>query len=213
MQQYRDFLSREGDNRGIEFWTAELESGLRTRAMMVESFIGSPEFEGVDRTRRAALLRLLPAHPRLRGCSTGSTAARGHLARRDLAAFASSPEFVNRYGSLTNSQFVDRVYATFSGARRIPRRSRSGPARSTRACDAGQVMLAFSGERRVPSVHLHRGVRDDAVRGNAAPPRPIPAVSTSGWGNSDSAIRPARSSTHSLLPTSIAGDSCHEAES
>ena len=147
MQQYRDFLSREGDNRGTEFWTAQLDAGTRTRASMVESFVGSPEFDGVIapvvRLYFAYFLRI-PDYPGLQYWigqnRTGATSI-----VNISQSFASSPEFTQRYGSLNNSQFVDRVYRNVLG--RAP--DSGGLAFWTQRLDSnqmtrGQVMLAFS---------------------------------------------------------------------
>ena len=146
MQQYRDFLSREGDNRGIEFWTAEMDLGARSRATMVETFIGSPEFEGVI----APVVRLYFAYflriPDYGGLQHWITQARAGATLPAISqAFASSPEFTNRYGALSNSQFVDRVYRNVLG--RAP--DSAGLAFWTGRLDSGamsrgQVMLAFS---------------------------------------------------------------------
>ena len=146
MQQYRDFLSREGDNGGIQFWTAQLEGGARTRAMMVESFISSPEFEGVI----APVVRLYFAYflriPDYNGLQHWINQARAGATLAGISQqFASSPEFSFRYGSLTNSQFVDRVYRNVLG--RAP--DAGGLSHWTGRLDSGamtrgQLMLAFS---------------------------------------------------------------------
>src|SRR5262249_27279374 len=45
MQQYRDFLGREGDAAGVTFWTNQLVAGTQTPAQMVETYFNSPEFQ------------------------------------------------------------------------------------------------------------------------------------------------------------------------
>ncbi|HUR59666.1 MAG TPA: M12 family metallo-peptidase, partial [Opitutaceae bacterium] len=46
-QQYRDFLAREPEADGLNFWAGALASGTQTRGAMVESFFNSAEFQGV----------------------------------------------------------------------------------------------------------------------------------------------------------------------
>ena len=45
MQQYRDFLGREGDAGGIAYWISMIGSGT-SRAAVTKSFFDSPEFQG-----------------------------------------------------------------------------------------------------------------------------------------------------------------------
>ena len=45
MQQYRDFLSREGDTFGIVYWTNNINTGM-SRAEVTKAFFDSPEFQG-----------------------------------------------------------------------------------------------------------------------------------------------------------------------
>jgi len=41
---YNAFLRRGGDLPGVQFWIGELDSGARTRASVLQSFVASPEF-------------------------------------------------------------------------------------------------------------------------------------------------------------------------
>jgi hypothetical protein len=46
MQMYRDFLTREGDAGGVDFWVGRIDRGERTRAQMAEEYVNSNEFQG-----------------------------------------------------------------------------------------------------------------------------------------------------------------------
>jgi photosystem II stability/assembly factor-like uncharacterized protein len=46
MQMYRDFLTREGDAGGINFWVGRINRGERSRAQMAEEYVNSQEFQG-----------------------------------------------------------------------------------------------------------------------------------------------------------------------
>ncbi len=115
MQQYRDFLGREGDAGGIASWVNYLNGG-GTRAAVTEGFFGSNEFQGtgspVVRLYFAYFLRI----PDYGGLTFWMNYFRaGHSLIEISNAFAGSAEFVNRYGALTNSQFVDLVYQNVLG--------------------------------------------------------------------------------------------------
>src|SRR4029077_20399803 len=46
MQQYRDFLGREGDSAGVAYWSGQLGGGAQDRSQMVETFFNSAELQG-----------------------------------------------------------------------------------------------------------------------------------------------------------------------
>ena len=111
MQQYLDFLGRDGDADGIAYWKGELDNGTLTRADCVNSFVFSDEFQAkvapVSRIYLAYFLRI----PDTGGLEfwineklTGKTIS-------DISdSFAASTEFQNTYGSLNNADFVNLVY-------------------------------------------------------------------------------------------------------
>ena len=145
MQQYRDFLGREGDTGGVDFWTQQLANGSQSRSQMAETFFNSAEFQGtgapVARLYYAYFLRI----PDYAGLNywIGQFRAGNSLASISNA-FASSAEFANRYGALTNSQFVTLVYNNVLG--RAP--DSAGLAYWTGQLDGGMtrgtMMLNFS---------------------------------------------------------------------
>jgi hypothetical protein len=134
MQQYRDFLAREGDAAGIAHWTSQLSIGAQSRAQMVETFVASAEFQGnispVARLYFAYFVRI-PDYDGLNfwiGFFKG-----GHSLQEISGHFAGSAEFVSTYGALTNGQFVQRVYENVLGRAPDAAASPSGPGASTRA--------------------------------------------------------------------------------
>ena len=145
MQQYRDFLAREGDVKGTEFWQGAVAGGM-PRATVIENFIHSPEFEGViapvTRLYFAYFLRI----PDYVGLDFWIRYRRAGNSLESISDFFSqSGEFQSRYGSLDNGQFVTLVYNNVLG--RAPDapgyafwKGRLDAAAMTR----GQVMLGFS---------------------------------------------------------------------
>jgi uncharacterized delta-60 repeat protein len=116
MQQYRDFLGREGDAGGVDFWTNQLSTGAQTRAQMAETFYNSPEFQG----QGAPVVRLYFAYflriPDYDGLQYWMGRFRSGDSLDGISnLFATSPEFVATYGSLDNAAFVDRVYRNVLG--------------------------------------------------------------------------------------------------
>jgi hypothetical protein len=144
MQQYRDFLGREGDAGGIAFWTGQV--GPMSRGQVIESFFDSPEFQGViapvARLYFAYFLRI-PDYPGL-NFWIGYYRA-GNSLDSISNFFAQSGEFQSRYGALDNGAFVNLVYQNVLG--RAP--DAGGFAFWKGQLDSGsmtrgQVMLGFS---------------------------------------------------------------------
>ena len=151
MQQYRDFLARESDEAGIDFWVGAMSppsgSGQAPvqRTAMIQTFLDSAEFGGtvapVARLYFAYFLRI----PDYGGLNFWIGR---HRSGDSLAAisdqFATSPEFVATYGSLDNAQFVQRVYSNV-----LARAPDSGGlafwvGQMNAGMTRGQMMLQFS---------------------------------------------------------------------
>lgn len=116
MQQYRDFLRREGDRGGIDYWTGQVRTGAITRESTIASFLAAPEFEG----RIAPVARLYFAYfrriPDVGGLLFWSDQSAAGVALADISqAFASSSEFQQTYGALTNADYVTQVYRNVLG--------------------------------------------------------------------------------------------------
>jgi uncharacterized protein DUF4214 len=145
MQQYRDYLSREGESAGIAYWTNQITSGLQTRAQVIDSFFNSPEFQTVTPVARlyfAYFLRI----PDYEGLLYWVNQSRSGVSLDSISqSFAQSPEFIARYGSLSNEAFVTLVYQNVLGRAPDP----EGFAYWTGLLNSGaytrgQVMLGFS---------------------------------------------------------------------
>ena len=111
MQQYLDFLGRDGDSDGITFWKGELDNGTLTRADCVNSFVFSEEFQAkvapVSRIYLAYFLRI----PDTGGLEFWINEKLAGKTISDISdSFAASTEFQNTYGSLNNADFVNLVY-------------------------------------------------------------------------------------------------------
>jgi len=145
MQQYRDYLGREGDAAGIVYWTNQITSGQQTRAQVIDGFFNSPEFQAVTPIARlyfAYFLRI----PDYGGLLYWVNQNRNGLSLDSISeSFAQSPEFIFRYGSLNNADFVTLVYQNVLGRAPDP----AGFAYWTGLLNSGaytrgQVMLGFS---------------------------------------------------------------------
>lgn len=152
-QLYRNVLGREGDRAGIDFWTNELVAG-RSRSEVVIEFAQSPEFVGQTGTVapqtsiEGSIYRLYLAYF-LRPADAGGFAFYTDQATtRSLTSisndFARSPEFVQRYGDLSDTEFLDLVYANV-----LSRTPDAGGYsfwldQMARGVSRGDVMLAFS---------------------------------------------------------------------
>jgi hypothetical protein len=146
MQQYRDFLAREGDAGGIAFWAERIATGASSRGQVIESFFDSPEFQGaiapVARLYFAYFLRI-PDYAGLDFWIGYYRAGNSLDAISDF--FAGSAEFQSRYGSLDNAGFVNLVYQNVLGRAPDPGgfafwKGQLDSGQRTR----GQVMLGFS---------------------------------------------------------------------
>jgi len=146
MQQYRDFLGREGEAGGIDFWSTQVANGTHPRANVIEFFLLSPEFRNfiapVARLYFAYFQRI-PDHGGLQFWIARYRT--GESLDGISSFFAQSAEFAGRYGALDNGQFVDRIYQNVLG--RAP--DAGGRAFWTAELDSGrrtrgQVMAGFS---------------------------------------------------------------------
>ena len=136
-QHYHDFLNREPDAAGLNFWTNNIEScgndavcRENKRVDTSAAFFLSIEFQEtgylVERAYRAAFNRrvligeFLPDTQRLgRGVVVGQPGWPERLEANKQTffdAFVARPEFTAAYGALTNAQFVDALNANTGGA-------------------------------------------------------------------------------------------------
>jgi uncharacterized delta-60 repeat protein len=112
MQQYRDFLNREGDTAGIEGWINLINNATYNRLQVIDAFLSSQEFAGfvapVVRLYFATFLRV----PDYAGLTFNAGLVRsGAVTVVQLADFfTASPEFQATYGALNDTQFVTLLY-------------------------------------------------------------------------------------------------------
>ena len=146
MQQYRDFLGREGDAAGITGWTSLVNAGTYTRAQAINAFFNSPEFNGfvapVVRLYFATFLRV-PDYGGLVG--NAALVRNGTVTLVQLADFfTASPEFATTYGALNNSQFVTLLYQNVLGRAPDAAGLNGWVSLLNGGTSRGQVLLGFS---------------------------------------------------------------------
>jgi hypothetical protein len=111
-QQYVDFLDREPDAGGFSGWVDALNGGL-TRANLIETFMDSEEFYFQGKFIARAYLGILTRDADYAGFRAWLEVLLDGMSREQIVQFfLESGEFQAKFGSnLTNSQFVDRMYA------------------------------------------------------------------------------------------------------
>lgn len=118
---YRNVLERDADADGLGVWSAALDSGDLDRGEVLLGFANSVEFVGSTGTfrpgERADLFRLYEATFLREPDEEGFRfwASRGLTFAQVADAFVTSPEFVQRYGQLSDREFVELVYANVLG--------------------------------------------------------------------------------------------------
>jgi len=114
---YRNVLKRQPDSAGLAHWLSVLAKG-GSRGEIIVGFSESPEFKTRSKKQvvqifeRGSIARLYRAYfnrkADVKGLHYWTGTGQGLLTTSD--AFAQSAEFVRKYGSLTNSQFIDLIY-------------------------------------------------------------------------------------------------------
>jgi hypothetical protein len=146
MQQYRDFLGREGDPAGVTAWANLVAANTYTRTQAIDSFLSSQEFAGfvspVVRLYFATYLRI----PDYAGMTFNAGLVRaGTVTITQLADFfATSPEFVATYGALNNTQFVTLLYNNVLGRAPDAGGLAAWVSALTGGMTRGQVLRGFS---------------------------------------------------------------------
>ncbi len=115
VQQYEDFLSRTPEAGGLSYWTGLLEGGVSGSALVQELAL-SPEFQGTV----APVVRLYYAHllraPQYDGITYWAGVVRdGATIVQVSDEFVLSQEFQNRYGELSDAEYVNLVYENVLG--------------------------------------------------------------------------------------------------
>ncbi len=148
---YRQVLDRPADSSGLSHWLGVLGNGASRGSVMV-SFSESGEFveATAERVWRLELVgpigRLYRAYFLRRPDDRGLT----HWINSGLAlptvsdTFARSTEFLNRYGTLTNTEFVSLVYRNVLGRSAEPEGFRFWVAQADSGTARGDIMIGFS---------------------------------------------------------------------
>ncbi len=143
-QQYRDVLHREPTADDLAFWTARV-GDTWTAGQFVANLVASNEADdrvhAVTRLYQAYFLRT-PDHSGLTYWL--NRRGEGRTLVSISSSFATSSEFVRRYGSLSNTAFVNRVYQNVLGRTADANGLAYWKARLDGGMPRGQVMANFS---------------------------------------------------------------------
>ena len=145
-QVYIDFLNREPEADGLKHWVDQLDVGMFDRSGLVEQYLNSAEF-GVTVSPVVRLyFTYYQRNPDYDGLMFWVNSYTAGMSLNDISAsFATAQEFIDKYGSLTNEEFVSKMYPNVYG--RQP--DAVGLAYWTDMLDTstltrGQVMVEFS---------------------------------------------------------------------
>ena len=111
MQMYRDFLNREGEAAGIDFWIEKVDSGTFDQIEVVDLFFRSREFSELV----APIVRLYFASfdriPDYQGLLHNIRLFKEVMTLPEVSeGFVRSQEFINTYGDLSDEEFVTTLY-------------------------------------------------------------------------------------------------------
>ena len=116
MQQYRDFLQREGEDSGIEYLTGQLQNGATTRTAIIQGYLASPEFGQTVSPVARLYFAYFNRIPDTGGLNYWIEQYRAGSGLDTISqAFASSPEFQQTYGALSHRDFAILVYRNVLG--------------------------------------------------------------------------------------------------
>lgn len=151
---YNDVIGRQADAAGFAFWVSQLRAGMTRGQLMVEfseasEYITKTGTVPPETSVEAEVYRLYVAYflraPDSSGFSYWVGQANAGLSIEAISAqFAEGTEFQARYGSLSNSDFVELIY------RNVLTREAEGSGRTywiqqlTAAVSRGDVMVGFS---------------------------------------------------------------------
>lgn len=143
-QQYRDLLRRNPSDSDLSFWNARAGTTWPPGQFVAQLATSSEADDRVD-----AVIRLYEAYF-LRNPDHGGLTywlnrrGEGRTLVSISNSFAVSSEFTRRYGSLTNAEFVDRVYQNVMGRPADAGGLAYWAARLDGGTSRGQVMANFS---------------------------------------------------------------------
>ena len=116
MQQYRDFLRREGEANGVSSWVGALNSGTLTHAEVIDAFFSSAEFQQIDPPVARIYLGPLRQIPDYDGQRYRAGRLKGGTPLNNIGQeFTSTPAFLALYSGLNNDDYVTRLYQNVLG--------------------------------------------------------------------------------------------------
>jgi hypothetical protein len=152
-QLYIDFLERNPDQGGFDFWRNALDNGATNRNLACDQFVSSDEFQN----RIAPISRLYMAYFRRIPDTGGLINAISYslIGNADNGnqpgslneisqIFADSLEFQNTYGSLNDDQFVELIYNNLFGRPSDPGGKQNALNAISGGLTRGEIMTAFS---------------------------------------------------------------------
>ena len=147
---YNNVLGREPDDDGHSFWSGQLAQGVLNRGEVMIGFSESIEFKlalehldpaPVDRLYRAFFLRRADATGRSHWLGEYDS---GQSLEQIADHFVAAGEFQQRYGSLTNAEFVELVYQNVFDRPADSKGLEYWVERLSAGITRGQMMVAFS---------------------------------------------------------------------
>jgi hypothetical protein len=118
-QTYRDVLGRDADDAGRSFWVSQLAAAadpLTGRVNMAQGFVFSGEAQNTLGQASRIFYTAFSRTPDVDGLRYwGGQLAAGQTAAQVAEAFASSAEFVARYGQLSDRDYINRLYLNVLG--------------------------------------------------------------------------------------------------
>ena len=146
---FKGFLRRDADAGALSTFGAGLAAGTITHGGLVDTVLNSTEFNlfvaPVSRLYLAAFQRV----PDAAGLDNWVGAVRAGSSLQAAAdAFATSQEFTNRYGSLSDSDYVTQLYRNVLGREPDSSGLASWTAFLASGATRGQVLTGFRNRRR-----------------------------------------------------------------
>jgi hypothetical protein len=142
---FQGFLRRAADSGALSAFGSALTAGAASHGSVVNSLLTSAEFNTlvgpVSRLYMAALLRV-PDQPGLDNWVAFLRA--GNSLQSAADAFVASQEFTNRYGALSNRDYVAALYVNVLGRQADATGLANWVAQLNGGASRGQVLLGFS---------------------------------------------------------------------
>lgn len=157
-QVYQDFLNRQPDTDGLNYWVGQLEAGAFDRSELVEQYLLSPEFGETVSPVVRLYFTYYQRIPDYAGLMFWVNSYAAGVTLNDVSnAFADAQEFIDKYGSLTNEEFVSKMYINV-----YDRQPDSGGLAywtdllDTKSLTRGQVMIEFSSAEEYLSISANQ---------------------------------------------------------